>query len=135
MNPEKVVVHYLNGRVVKGYVEDFSSDKPIFELKLRESEQEVEEVPIQNVKGVFFVRSFDGKGEHLEEKDFAQGGDYFGTKTKVICRDGEILIGTTQGYVNVQQGNGFFFFPVDPECNNVKAFLTYPAVKKIAYMP
>jgi small nuclear ribonucleoprotein (snRNP)-like protein len=136
MAPEKIVVHYLNGRILKGYVETFDSKRPAFVMRPEDRQTETEEVPLQAVKGVFFVKSFEGHPEYREQKEFTETQDYFGTRTKVVCRDGEVLIGTTQGVVNVQesQGSGFYFFPADRESNNIKAFLSYPAVRKVAYV-
>jgi hypothetical protein len=45
--------------------------------------------------------------------------------------DGEVIIGTTQGYR--AGGPGFYVTPADPRANNAKIFLVASAVRQVRF--
>ena len=55
----KVVVRYLDGRVLKGMTEDFFPNRPLFHLRPLDSQGTVD-VRSRDLKAVFFVRDFAG---------------------------------------------------------------------------
>ena len=74
MGPSKVVVHYADGKVVKGFAQDFSPDKDSFHLYANSSLSGIsEEVTINSLKAMFFVRDFAGNPGHQDSKRCAQG--------------------------------------------------------------
>jgi hypothetical protein len=55
-----------------------------------------------------------------------------GKKIKVIFRDGEELVGTTQGY---QTGRpGFFLFPADKQSNIDRVFVLVAATRSVSFI-
>ena len=67
------------------------------------------------------MKDFTGGSHYQEKKTFDTVKPAVGKKIKVVFKDGEELIGTTQGY---QPGRpGFFGFPADPESNLDRVFV------------
>lgn len=125
----KVVVHYLDGRLVKGYTNDFFPNKESFHLSEDES-GEGHEVSVSELKGIFFVKSFAGKPGERHREDVERTG--LGRKIRVDFKDGETLIGYTSGYSPGRAA--FFVFPADPESNNEKVFVVAAAASAIGFV-
>ena len=132
--PNKVVVHYQDHHIERGYTSDFRPDKPVFHLIVKEDTKERSvAVKIANLKAVFFVKELAGRlrTRPVKKKTFADIEDkkLIGKKVKVEFTDGETLYGLTLGYSPQRQG--FFFSPIDPESNNERIFAVLSAVRDI----
>ncbi len=132
----KLVVHYANGKVIKGYTYDFDRNKSIFHLLpptpgFSFTDESIE-VRIKDVKAVFFVRDFAGDPAYNERKWFTEDERPPGRKVEVTFRDGEVLVGSTVGYD--PRRPGFFFIPADPKSNNLKFFAVRRAVIKVRFL-
>ena len=125
----KVVLHFSGGEVKKGTTEDFFPNKDIFHFKSNDS-GEIGKVSLQNLKAVFFVKSFEGNRNYQERDDLERTG--FGKKIEVIFKDGELLRGYTQGYAPNRPG--FFLFPLDPESNNERVFVVSAATRDVKFL-
>jgi hypothetical protein len=55
-----------------------------------------------------------------------------GRLIEVTFRDGEVLVGSTTGYDPKRPG--FFFFPIDPKSNNIKAYILSSATKGVRFL-
>ncbi len=55
-----------------------------------------------------------------------------GRKVRVLFTDGELLVGTTQGYD--ARRPGFFVFPADTESNNERIFVVRGAIQQISFI-
>ncbi len=133
--PNKVVVHYLDGNVERGYTTDFQPNKEIFHLIVEDNGEKSLPVKIINLKAVFFVKNLKGlnKTRVKAKKSFEEIKDKksIGRKVKVEFTDGEVLFGLTLGYSANRRG--FFFTPIDPESNNERIFAIINAVKDITF--
>ena len=131
MQPAKIIVRYANGRIIKGYTDDFLPTKPIFHMQPIDSNtlNEIIEVLVQDLKGVFFVRDFEGDPNYKEQKTFPDGVEVFGRKVEVRFKDGEVMTGSTLDYH--PQRPGFFFLPSDPHWNTLRVFVVFQAVSKV----
>lgn len=134
MEQIKVVIRYANGKIDKGFTNDFFPNKPKFHLHLLSSgpAEEGLDIFIKDLKAVFFVHNFDGNPQYNERKEFIEGQMSFGRKVEVTFGDGEMLVGTTMGYDPTRPG--FFITPVDPMSNNIKVFVVSTAVRKFRYL-
>jgi hypothetical protein len=133
MEPVKVVVHYADGKVIKGFSGDFYPNKDRFHLfPATDPTGEAMEVLIKDLKAIFFVRDFIGDSQYNERKIFLEGEKGQGRKLEVICIDDELFVGSTLGYDSKRKG--FFVFPVDPSSNNMRVFVVSSAVKKFRYL-
>jgi hypothetical protein len=134
MELAKIVVRYANGRIIKGYTQNFFPNRPSFHIRpiYPEASNETVEVLVEDLKALFFVRDFTGDPQHRDEKEFPPGVKISGRKVEVAFKDGEVMIGYTLGYDSKRPG--FFLFPCDPKCNNEKVFVVSQAVNKVRYI-
>lgn len=134
MEPVKIVVRYADGRVIKGYTQDFFPNKSLFHLYSAAAKPMGEgiEVLLKDLKAVFFVRDFEGTPSYNEIKNFNEGQRPPGRKVEVTFMDGETLVGSIMGYDHHRPG--FFLFPADPQSNNLRVFVVSAAVSKFCYL-
>jgi hypothetical protein len=133
MEVNRIVARYRDGRVRKGYTENFFPNKPKFHLRPQSASGsgDSEEVHLNDLKAVFFVRDFVGDRVYKERKTLPEGEKARGRILEVTFTDGELLVGTTMGYDSKRPG--FFIFPVDSKSNNMKIFVVSAAVKNARY--
>jgi hypothetical protein len=134
MEPNKIVVRYLDGKIIKGFTQNFFPNKPTFHILLYDpvKSKEPVEVQVNELKAVFFVRDFNGNKDYHEKKQLAGKGTTQGRLIEVACKDGEIMAGTTTGYDPKRPG--FFLFPLDPQSNNLKAYIVSGAVRNVRFL-
>ena len=134
MEPSKIVARYQNGKILKGYTQNFSPNKPIFHLNLlgASGSGDLVEVNLEDLKAVFFVRDFTGNAKHVERKQLAPGDRPQGRLMEVTCKDGEVMVGTTTGYDPKRPA--FFLFPIDQSSNNVRVFMVTSAVRTARFL-
>ena len=127
----RLVVRYADGRLLKGYSQDFHPGKGHFQLTasptLSDGPRIV--VPIGDLKAVFFVRDFDGNASYTEDKGAERRGH--GRHVSVTFLDDEVMEGTT---LNYQPGGvGFFLAPFDRQSNNLRTFVVARAVRHLQF--
>jgi hypothetical protein len=130
----KIVARYQDGRVVKGYTSNFMPNKNVFHLVPLDAPAGSKplDVYVNVLKAVFFVKDFTGNKQYEEKKTFDTTKPVMGKKIKVVFKDGEELIGTTQGY---QAGRpGFFVFPADMQSNMDRVFVFSAATRAISFI-
>jgi hypothetical protein len=135
MPQNKIVVHYIDGRVLKGHTDDFLTTKPIFHLTPVEpaSEAKPVEIRIADLKALFFVKEFRNKPHLIAHRQgFDPTRPVTGRKIRVVFKDGEILVGTTQGYD--PRRPGFFVVPGDPASNNERCFVVTGSTKEVSFI-
>jgi len=130
----KIVVRFADGRMLKGYTQDFFPKKPVFHFfrSLGKGSASHREIRVSDLKAIFFVKTFSGNPNYKERKGFVEGHRTQGRKAEVAFADGEILLGSVLGY-NAKD-SGFFLFPSDPKSNNDKLFVVNNAVKGFRYL-
>jgi hypothetical protein len=124
-----VVVHFSGGTLLKGVTNDFFPNKDKFHLTDKDT-GEVREVSLTGVKAVFFVKDYGGDRTYRERTDVERAG--FGKRIQVRFKDGETLIGYSQGFAPNRPG--FFVFPADPQSNNDRIFVLNAATKEVRYL-
>lgn len=140
---EKVVVRFNSGKVLKGYVRNFRTDLSV--VILEEVGTNIEHrIPINELKAIFFVKTFEGDSEHRERKTYGIR-ESIGRKVYIRFADGESLMGFIEGEIPWEKGfflskpsekaKGFFLIPVDSESNNIKVFVVGSAIKDLTIMP
>jgi hypothetical protein len=130
----RVVVRYIDGKILKGYTHDFLPEKELFHLieETAAGEGSVHEVKMPELKAVFFVKTFDGNKDYNEKKSFKEvdPAALHGIKIKVTFADGEVLCGISLGYNKAKKG--FFIVPIDPLSNNDRIYVIASATTKVA---
>jgi hypothetical protein len=121
----QVVVHFDDGRLLKGYTHDFFPEKATFHVSQSSAGAAgaVQEIRVADCKAIFFVRSPAGDVQYAEKKRFEEvsAKGHSGIRIKVEFRDGEIIRGISMGYNKTRKG--FFIVPVDPMSNNERIYV------------
>jgi len=127
MQTNKVIVRYKDGVLKKGNTSDFFPNKLSFHLNHLNGK--IEEIDVENLKAVFFVKDFQGnKGYIKKYKDAIPGA---GRKVVVDFNDGESITGFALGYS--PDRHGFFITPADLSSNNQRIFVVKSATKSIKF--
>jgi hypothetical protein len=128
----KVVVVFLDGSKLKGYVYDFSALKDSFSLLPAERPLQEHGIKVQmkDLKAVFFVKDWSGNPMYRDKPIVDE--HIHGRKIEVSFRDGEKILGKTEGY-NPQK-LGFFIVPGDPESNNIRVFVINKNAKQVRFV-
>ncbi len=132
MIQNKIVARYQDGRVMKGFTRDFMPNKEFFHLLPMDAQPDAKPIVIsvRELKAVFFVKDFKGNPQYQDNKTIDPNKPVVGRKIKVVFKDGELLVGTTQGY---QPGRpGFFIFPSDPKSNSDRCFVISAATTQVS---
>jgi hypothetical protein len=131
MDAVKVVVRYADGKVIKGYTQDFFPNKDRFHLQPQQQStgQDTQQVLVKDLKAIFFVRDFGGNPTYDERRQFADSDKPQGRKMEILFKDGEKLVGSTLGYEPNRPG--FFIHPADDKSNNIRVFVVQAFVDKV----
>jgi hypothetical protein len=132
MKESKLVVRYLDGRVLKGHTLDFSSTKDSFHLIPLDDPSSPVEVRLAQIKAVFFVKDFMGQREYDERSEFDGSHPVMGRKIQVTFNDGEVLAGTSEVYMPNRKG--FVLFPADRRSNSEKVFVVNSSVREVKFI-
>jgi hypothetical protein len=123
----RIVVHFLDGTLIKGWSPDLFPNKPTFHVADWESD-EMREVRLADLKGVFFVKEFPSAPTQRSRRyDVARPG--LGRRVRVRFRDGEVVEGYTNGYS--PERLAFFVFPPDPEDNTDRMLVVTRATAEV----
>ena len=135
MKKQKVVLNFLDGRIIKGYINDFSPKDEFVLIENRLSDKQ--KFKINELKAIFFVKTFKGNKDYSEKKSFTLASPV-GKRILVRFKDSETLIGYVEGSVPWQRGfhleskkGGFFLVPTDDKGNNTKVFVVSTSVSDV----
>jgi hypothetical protein len=133
MEREKAIVRFLDNRLIKGYVDNFSPFDKI--VAIEDETFTRQNVDMKELKGIFFVKTFGGD-KHRKEKKAFRGTRQTGQRVFVRFKDGESMIGHIEGdipwrkgfFLGPKKSTGFFLKPVDSESNNIKIFVVATSI-------
>lgn len=136
---QKVILRCLDGRLIKGYINDFSADRD--RIDFEDSSGRKQEFGVDELKAVFFVRTFEGNRRRAESKVFVDPAS-LGKRVFVKFKDGESMTGYIEGgvpwkkgfFLEPSRGPGFFLIPVDKGSNNIKVFVVASSVWEVTVM-
>lgn len=133
----RVVVRFVDGRILKGYTHDFLPEKELFHLieEAASGSGTMHEIQVSDLKAVFFVKRFDGDKDYNEKKSFkeADSAARHGIKIKITFKDGEVLRGLSLGYNKTKKG--FFIIPVDSRSNNDRMYVVAASTDRVVVGP
>ena len=128
MEPNKIVIQFKDGSILKGKTNDFFQNKKTFHFN--QVDGQTKEVYIEKLKAVFFVKDIKGDNNYVYEyNDVVTGG---GRKIAVDFTDGETIIGYVLGYSPQRQG--FIMTPADLGGNNKRIFVINSATKSVNFL-
>jgi uncharacterized protein DUF6982 len=130
--PAKTVVHYKDGKILKGFTSDFLPHREVFQLAATDSPQaKVVEVWAPDLKAVFFVKDLTGNPRQVDRSEFDPDQPVVGQKVRVRFNDGEQMVGTTESYEPGRKG--FFLVPADARSNIVRCYVVVAATQEITF--
>ena len=134
MIQNKIVIHYQDGKLLKGITNDFFPNKESFHLTPPDAPPG--NIPlvvsVSELKAVFFVRKFSGNSRHDDIKEFDPSKNLIGRKLKVTFKDGELMVGVTNAYDPSRPG--FFLSPADTQSNIERCFVVTKATKEVSFI-
>ncbi len=128
----RLVVRYLDGRLVKGYGRDLQPTRGTVDLWSEPggpTESRIT-IPLAQLKAVFFVQDFDGDSSYAIEASTEEAAAV-GRRITITFVDGEVLRGTTLSYNH--GAPGFFVSPADSRTNNMKMFVLSGAIRHVQF--
>ena len=127
MSCSRVVARFGDGRVGQGLTSNFQPLRENFHVQTQAGE--IAAVHRAELKALFFVRDLAGDPTRRESTRFSPERPAPGRKIRVEFPDGEVIVGTTQGY----QPNrpGFFVIPADAGSNNERCFVVTAATSRV----
>jgi Family of unknown function (DUF6982) len=128
MPTNKVIVRFKDGTLIKGNTSDFFPNKACFHINRLDGK--IEEIKLEDLKAVFFVKDFKGNKDYHEKYEDAIPGA--GRKILVEFTDAESITGYALGYSPDRLG--FFITPADLTGNNVRIFVVKSATKSVKFL-
>ncbi len=128
MTKNKVVVRLKDKTLLKGTISNFSQSLDSFEVELLNGNLEI--VDIDNIKAIFFVKSFEGNKKHqYKYKDELL---WEGEKLSLTFADGEKVVGYTQ-HLDFISNRGLLITPADVNGNNKHIFASKSAINSMSF--
>jgi hypothetical protein len=130
----KVVARFADGRVVKGVTSDFFPGRETFHVSVAAMAPGtgLVEIRLRDLKAVFFVKDFTGDSKRVDRHEFDPSRPQAGRRIRVVFNDGEVFVGTTQGY---QPGRpGFFVVPADPATNTERCYVVSASTREVGFV-
>ena len=128
MTKNKVVVRLKDKTLLKGKISNFSQSLDSFEVELLNGNMEI--VDIDNIKAIFFVKSFEGDKKHqYQYKDELL---WEGDKLSLTFADGEKMVGYTQ-HLDFISNRGLLITPADVNGNNKHVFASKSAINSMLF--
>jgi len=130
---KKVVVRRLDHELIKGFVDSANYLKPNA-IEMLDREGRALTVSLAEIKGVFFVREFDGNSQRSERKLFQSRPRMAGLWVQMTFKDQETLEGLLPGNLIESSPEGFLLTPADLYSNNLKIFVPRSALSDITVL-
>ena len=135
MPGHKIVLKYQNGKIIKGWVNNFNPNREIFFLHpLKDYSDKLKlDIKLINLKAIFFVKDFVGNSNYQKVRSFEEHQWNIPTQRRIVVHfmDGEKLYGTSYSYNSTKIG--FFVYPVDKGDNNIRIFAINSAIEKVKF--
>lgn len=127
---KKVVVHKLDGDSIKGYVD--SGSPPGSEgVRVLDREGRLTIVPLDKIKGIYFVRDFEGDPDRPERKVFLSRPRLSGLWIRMTFKDNEVMEGLMANNLLESDAAGFLVTPPDLSSNNLRVFVPRAALGSV----
>ena len=139
MDRQKIVLRFIDGRLIKGHIDEFSPKAD--SILIEEESGAGRRFAMDELKAIFFVRTFTGDRNRSEKKSFEKENPP-GKRVFVKFKDGESMVGYVEGevpwekgfFLEPVRGKGFFLIPVDDASNNTKVFVIAQSVWEVTVM-
>jgi hypothetical protein len=130
---KKVVVRRLDHGLTKGFVDTTSYLGPNG-VRMLDREGRSLTVPLHEIKGVFFVKDFDGNRQRPERKLFQSRPRLAGLWVRMTFKDKEVLEGLLPSNLVELSPEGFLVTPADLYSNNLRIFVPRTALSEMTVL-
>lgn len=130
---KKVVVRKVDRESVKGYV-NLASYLGEDGVEVMDLDGRRTVIPIDEIKGIYFVRDFDGDNERTERKIFLSRPKMNGLWIRMTFKDAEVLDGLISEDLLGIEPQGFLVTPPDVYSNNLKIFVPRSALQSMVVL-
>ena len=79
----RIVLHFIDGKIMKGFTDNFFPNKNLFHVRDKDNGTATE-IDLLKLKGIFFVKSFEGNRNYKERTDTERMG--IGKKYRSVLR-------------------------------------------------
>ena len=130
----KIIARYLDGRVVRGYTQDFDPDESCFHLyENPTSDEKPMELQMEDLQVLFLVRTLERDPHCRARREFIEEDQSHKDRVEVTFKDGEVVRGFRADHS--LRRSGFFLLPPDPEGDDIMIFVISKAVKDLSFFP
>lgn len=130
---KKVVVHRLDRETVKGFVNPNSYLGPKG-IELMDLDGHRVLIPLDEIKGIYFVREFEGNPDRAERKTFLSRPKLAGLWIRMTFKDSEVMDGMISENLMTLEPQGYLVTPPDVYSNSLKIFVPRTALKAVEVM-
>ena len=123
----------MDQELVRGYVNPHTFLKPEGVELLSVAGQAVF-LPYKEVKGVHFVRDFEGNPNHLERKVFTSRPKLDGLWLRMKFKDNEVLDGILPNNLLLVSEKGFTVVPPDPYANSQRIYVPKSSLAELTVL-
>ncbi len=123
---KRVVIRRLNKGLIKGFIDPGAYLAP--EIDLLDREGRLVHIPLKEIKGIFFVRDFEGNPDRAERKVFRSRPRLAGLWMRMTFKDSEVLEALLPNNLLEVNALGFLVTPPDVYSNNLKIFIPRTAL-------
>jgi len=129
---QQVVGKYRDGRLVRGYTNDFDPLKPYLHVSPTPAADEAQFVSMIQLDALFFLR--DARAAASGQLDSApqEAAATHGRKVAMALPNGKELIGSTLNYS--RDGSGFFVHPLDSYSGALRVFVTQSGIRNVRFL-
>jgi hypothetical protein len=127
---KKVVVRQLDGTLIKGYAESGSFLGPAG-AEVLDREGHLLTIPLDLIKGIYFVRDFEGDPNRQERKVFHTRPRVSGIWIRMTFKDNEVMEGLLANNLLEVESSGFMITPPDFYANNLRIFVPRNALGSV----
>jgi hypothetical protein len=138
----KVVAHRSDGVLIKGFTEgvpqfyaaSLAKPDPVAppeKLRLKSVDDgSPVDISMDNLKALFFVKSFEGSTQYTEVKFFKSHPIVEGLWVRLRFHDNELTEGVIFNSIHFMLNTGFFLKPPDPLSNNQMVYVLRSSLKE-----
>lgn len=126
---KRVVIRKLDKGLIKGFLDP--NGYLASEIEVLDREGHLVRVPMSSVKGVFFVRDFDGNPGRAERKVFRSRPRLAGLWVRMAFKDSEVLEALLPNNLLELDPLGYLVTPPDVYSNNLRIFIPRTALTEM----
>jgi len=129
---QPVVGKYRDGRLVRGFTNDFSAKRPYLHISPAPGSHQAQFISMMHLDALFFMRDTGTTGSGQDRAGATEPAAVHGRRVALSLPNGEEMIGATLNYkIN---GSGFFVTPLDGAHGTARVFITQTGVRSVRFL-